>query len=106
MTPEELATERLIMAALMKAFTEQSTYMIGELKMDMKQTFNNLVKRTDEFVAMIEKNLTPVQKQYLEQVTDIYHNMNLEVRKNLNNQYKQLKDQENAKTLSQLPAAV
>ena len=93
MTAQELSTERLILIALMKAFSEQSTYLIGTLKFDMKRDFNNLTKAADRFTNDIEKNLNDNQKQYLQSITDIYHNMNLEIRKNLNEKYKQLSEQ-------------
>lgn len=83
MSPEDLATERLILIALMKAFSEQSTYLTGELKYQLKQDLNNMVKRTDDFVNSIEKRLNEPQKEYLQSITDIYHNINLEIRKNL-----------------------
>lgn len=93
MTKEQLSTERIIMVALMKAFSEQSTFMIGEFKMELKQSLNNLIKRTDEFVYGIEQHLTENQKEYLQSITDIYHNMNLEIRSNLNKKYEELKSQ-------------
>jgi hypothetical protein len=87
MTAEEIATERLILAALMKAVSEQSTYLIGELRHEVKRDFNEMISRVDRFVNGIEKNLNEAQMEYLQSITDIYHNMNLEIRANLNKKY-------------------
>lgn len=85
MTIDQLATERLIFIALLKAISEQGTYLTGELKLKIKQDFNILIKQSDRFVSDVEKNLNDSQKEYLQSITDIYHNMNIEIRTNLNN---------------------
>lgn len=92
MTEEELSTERLIFAALLRAATEQSTYMIGTLKMQMKVDFKNLTAQMDRFVKSIEKQMEwkPAGLEYFELITDYYHNFNIELRDKLNKKYKEV----------------
>lgn len=96
MTKEEESTERIIFAALLRAATEQATYLTDTMNFKMKQDFNNLVRRMDEFVNDIARKMEnqPGGLQYFENITDCYHNFNIELRKNMNEQYKKLKDAE------------
>lgn len=93
MTEQELSTERLIFAALLKAASEQATYLTGTMKMQMKYNFNNLVKQMDDFVKSIEKQMEgkPEGSAYFEKITDIYHNFNIDLRRNLNDEYRNAK---------------
>jgi len=90
MTEQELSTERLIFAALLKAATEQATYLTGTLKFNMKKDFNNMVKHMDDFVGDVTKRLEgqPAGVEYFEKITDIYHNFNIDLRRKLNDEYK------------------
>jgi len=90
MTQSEIETERLIFIAVMKALSEQSTYLTGELKMKLKQDFNILVKHCDSLINDLECKLTDVQKEYIQEVTDVYHNITIELRKGANEKYKEL----------------
>jgi len=90
MTQSEIETERLIFIAVMKALSEQSTYLTGELKMKLKQDFNILVKHCDSLINDLECKLTDVQKEYIQEVTDVYHNITIELRKGANKKYKEL----------------
>lgn len=74
--------ETLILIALAKAFTEQSTHLTGMLRHKPKQAFNSAVGSVDYFIKTIENNLTPDEVLFIEGITDIYHNMNLEIKKN------------------------
>lgn len=91
MTKEEESTERIIFAALLRAASEQATYLTGTMKFQMAQDFNNLVRRMDEFVNSVTKQLegSPEGLKVFEDVTDLYHNINLEIRKNLNKKYEE-----------------
>jgi hypothetical protein len=82
MTKEERVNESIILFGLGKAFSEQATVLTGELKHKPKQTFNAAVKAIDLFIKTIEDNMTEGEKKYAEGVCDIYHNINLEIRKN------------------------
>jgi hypothetical protein len=81
MTPEQRQKESLILIALGKAFSEQATKLTGELKHKPKQIFNQSVSSVDLLIRTIENNLTENEAEYLANVTDIYHNINLEIRK-------------------------
>lgn len=83
MTPIQSNTQ--IMIALIKSTVEQSQYLTGELKMKAKQEFNIWQKQGFKMVAELEKqNL--INNEYIDNITDIYHNINLEIRKNLENE--------------------
>ena len=98
MTKEEESTERIIFAALLRAASEQSTYLTGTMKFQMSQDFKNLVRRMDQFVndAVSKMESQPGGLQYFEDITDCYHNINIELRKNMNIKYKTLRDAESA----------
>lgn len=90
MTQSEIETERLIFIAVMKALSEQSTYLTGELKMKLKQDFNVLVKHCDGLIKDLEDRLTDSQREYIQEVTDVYHNITIELRRGANQKYKEL----------------
>lgn len=92
MTKEEISTENMILVAIMKAYSEQSTYLTGLLKHGLKSDLREIVNRADNFIKDVEKNLPEVQQEYIQNVTDIYHNITIEARKNLNKQYKDLQN--------------
>jgi hypothetical protein len=81
MTPQQRQNESLILIALAKAFSEQATKLTGELRHKPKQAFNQAVSSVDLLIRTIENNLTENEAEYLANVTDIYHNINLEIRK-------------------------
>ena len=76
---EQLKKESAILMALFKATVEQSQYLTGELKQRPKQVFNDWYKKGWMLLDELEKSKT-VDSEYLEKVTDIYHNINLEIR--------------------------
>lgn len=77
---EQLKKEAAILMALFKATVEQSQYLTGELKQKPKQVFNDWYKKGWILLEELEKS-NSVDTNYLESVTDIYHNINLEIRK-------------------------
>ncbi len=81
MTKQELETARLIFISMMKAISEHHTFLIGEFKMEIKQDINNIIKSMDRVIFHTEKNLNDAQKEYLQSISDIYHNINTEIRK-------------------------
>jgi hypothetical protein len=95
MSEQELNTERLIFAALLKAASEQATYLTGTLKFDMKYQFKNLVLQMDRFVNDIEAKLPSGGLKVFEDITDCYHNFNIELRRSTNMNYDRLTEQEN-----------
>jgi len=55
----------LLLLGTAKLFSEQSTFLIGELSHEKKQWFNNSVKAIDNFMRLIEKDLSDHNKQTL-----------------------------------------
>jgi len=72
--------ESAILMALFKATVEQSHYLTKELKQKPKQVFNDWQKRGFILLEEMEKN-SLINADYLEKVTDVYHNINLEIRR-------------------------
>jgi hypothetical protein len=90
----EIEAARLIFIGLMKALSEHSTFLTGEFKMKLKQDFNVLVNHCDHLIADLENRLNDSQKEYLQQVTDVYHNINIEMRNGAVKKYEQLMAEE------------
>lgn len=79
-----IANEKVILVALAKLFSEQSTYVIGELKQQTKMRFGIAVNAVDSFVNQIEGNLSEYDKMTLELITDALHEGMAGLRKDLN----------------------
>jgi|DEB0MinimDraft_4_1074332.scaffolds.fasta_scaffold91515_3 hypothetical protein len=80
MVNEDKALEANILLGLFKATVEQSTYLNNELKQKPKQVFNQWQKQGFKLLDELEKR-NQVNIEYLENLTDIIHNVVLEVRK-------------------------
>lgn len=91
----DLATERLIFIAMMKAVSEQSTYLTDTLKFTLKRDMKVLVNQVDNLIRDLEKRLNESQVKYLEGIADIYHNINLEIRVQSAKSKKEFLQQEN-----------
>ena len=87
MAKQNLATEKVILIALLKAASEQSTFLIGEFKFEMKKDFTNLMRQADRFIEDIESRVTDDQKEFLAQITDHYHNLTKDLRSKVNEIY-------------------
>lgn len=73
-----------ILIALFKATVEQSTALNGMLKQKPKQVYNEWVKLGNKlWDEMLKTN--KVNEEYLDSISDIYHNINLEIKKTLCN---------------------
>ena len=71
-----MKAEQHILMALFKATVEQSTALTGELKQKPKQEFNIWQKQGFKLLEEMEKaNL--LNNEYLNNISDIYHNINL-----------------------------
>lgn len=81
MTQHERQRESLILVAIGKLYSEQSTYLINELKQQSKMEFNNSVKSVNTFVAGIEKRLNKEDNDLLQELTDAMHNGLTDLRK-------------------------
>lgn len=77
-----MKAETHILIALFKATVEQSTALTGHLKQKPKQTFVQWqklgFKLIDEMLASGQ-----ISEEYLDSISDIYHNINLEIKKNI-----------------------
>lgn len=81
-----IQTETQIFIALIKGVVEQSTTLTGEYKQKLKQDFNIWQQQGFKIVDELEKQ-NKLNNEYIESITDIYHNINLEIRKNLNEKF-------------------
>ncbi len=72
-----------ILMALFKATVEQSTTLTGKLKHKPKQDFNTWQKQGFKLLEEMEKS-NQLDQDYLDNIGDIYHNINLEIKKNIN----------------------
>lgn len=71
-----------ILMALFKSTVEQSTALTGELKQKAKYEFNIWQKQGFKLLdEMLKAN--NLNQEYLDSIGDIYHNINLEIKKNL-----------------------
>lgn len=77
-----IQTETQIFIALIKAVVEQSTTLTGEYKQKLKQDFNIWQKQGFKIIEELEKQ-NKLNEDYVNNITDIYHNINLEIRNNL-----------------------
>ena len=83
MTDQQRRLETLIIVAIGKCFTEQATILTKELQFKTKFDFNNSVRSTDTFISTIENRLLPDEVEYLQGITDVFHNVISEIRKEL-----------------------
>jgi hypothetical protein len=71
-----------IQLALFKATVEQSTALNGKLNQRPKQIFVQWQKLGNMlWDEMLKTN--QVSEEYLDSISDIYHNINLEIKKNI-----------------------
>lgn len=75
-----IQTETQIFIALIKAVVEQSTTLTNEYKLKLKQDFNIWQKQGFKIIEELEKQ-NKLNEDYINNITDIYHNINLEIRK-------------------------
>jgi len=71
-----------ILMALFKATVEQSTALTGTLKQKPKHEFNIWQKQGFKLLEEMEKN-NKLDINYLDSIGDIYHNINLEIKKKI-----------------------
>lgn len=80
MTIEERSINTVILIAVAKMLSEQSTTLTGELKQKKKQIFNQMVMECDRFVLEVEKMLTEEEIQMIQNITDRFHTSLQEIR--------------------------
>lgn len=74
---------KIILVAVGKLYSEQSTYLLGELKHKPKQRFNQSLISIDAFVKEIESSLSPENFETLELITDAMHDGIANLKKDL-----------------------
>ena len=79
-----IQTETQILIALFKSTVEQSTALTKEYKQKAKQEFNIWQQQGFKLLSELEKQ-NMVNEEYVNNITDIYHNINLEIKSNLMN---------------------
>lgn len=75
-------SETQILIALFKSTVEQSTALTKEYKQKAKQEFNIWQKQGFKLLSELEKQ-NKINENYVNDITDIYHNINLEIKNNL-----------------------
>jgi hypothetical protein len=74
-----MKAETHILMALFKATVEQSTALTGQLKQNPKYEFNIWQKQGFKLLESMEK-ANMLNQEYLDNIGDIYHNINLEIK--------------------------
>lgn len=90
MKQAETQAALLIWISMLKALSEHHTLISDIFRHSMKQDINSLVRRMDEIIKKQESNLSPEGLQMLEGITDVYHNINIEIRNGAVSKYEQL----------------
>lgn len=90
MSKLDIKTEKILLLALAKMWTEQSTYIQGELKQQVKFRFSVAQNGIDSFINEIESKMSDELKEDLQAITDCLHEGMTGLRKDLLD--KQLKE--------------
>ena len=64
----------IINLAVLKLFSDQSTYLLGELHKEKKQWFTTTVNAADNFIKLVENGLSEHNKETLQILTDELNN--------------------------------
>lgn len=83
MTPKELQMEKLLLLGIAKLYSEQSTYLLGELKQQEKMRFHIANNAIDSFINEIDRNLDAFDFETLELLTEALNNGMANLRKEL-----------------------
>ncbi len=78
-----LQHEKVILIATAKLFSDQSAYVIGELKQQEKFNFKVAVSAVDSFIKEIEAKLSPDALSTLEILTESLNDGMTQLRKDL-----------------------
>lgn len=80
---KELQANILISVGILKLFSENSTYLIGELSKEKKQWFNATVNSADNLLKEIEKDLAPEHQETLLVLTEALNDGIFNLKKDL-----------------------
>lgn len=75
----------LLLIGTAKLYSEQSTFLIGELNREKKHWFNTSVNAIDNFMRLVEKDLSPHNKKTLEILVESMNDGMQNLRKELLN---------------------
>ena len=70
MTISKIQLDSLLLVAIGKLYSAQSTYMIGLYKQQNKMSFNHSVAAMDSFVKSIESKLNEDEIEFLASISD------------------------------------
>lgn len=73
----------LIMVSLIKVLSDNSTFLIGELHKDKKHWFNTLVNSSDNFIKLVENDLSDHNKETLLILTESINDGIVNLKKDL-----------------------
>lgn len=73
----------LINLAILKLFSDQSTFIIGELPREKKHWFNTTVRASDNFIKEVENGLSSHNVETLQILTDALNIGIAELKKDL-----------------------
>ena len=73
----------LINLAILKLFSDQSCFIIGELPREKKHWFNTTVRAADNFIKEVESGLSEHNKETLQILTDALNNGITDLKKDL-----------------------
>lgn len=77
-----MKAETHILMALLKSTVEQSTVLTNQYKQKVKHEFNIWQKQGFKLLEEMESR-NMIDEEYLNSITDIYHNINIEIKKNI-----------------------
>lgn len=90
MSKLNIQTEKILLLAVAKMWSEQSTYLQGELKQQLKFRYSVAQNGIDSFINEIESKMSDELKEDLQAITDCLHEGMTGLRKDLLD--KQLKE--------------
>ena len=83
MTAKELQMEKLLLLGIAKLYSAQSTFLIGELKQQIKMRFNIANNSVDAFISEVEKGLNEYDFETLDLLTETLNDGMATLRKEL-----------------------
>lgn len=86
MNEEQKSVEILINAAIMNVANEQAEMIKGVFRHKTKNDFNLWLKQGNKLMENLRKELSDIQIEMFENMTDVYHEQSESIRKQILNQ--------------------
>lgn len=83
MKTKQLQLEKLLLLGIAKLYSAQSTFLLGELKQQVKMRFNIANNSVDAFINEVEKGLNEYDFETLELLSDTLNDGMATLRKEL-----------------------